>query len=318
MSSLYIVSTPIGNLEDLSQRALRVLKEVDRVLAEDTRHTSILFRRFDIHTPLVSAHTHNETGRATQVIKWLDAGETLALVSDAGTPLLSDPGARIVRDVIDAGHAVVPVPGASALLSALVGAGLDTSAFTFFGFPPRSGGERSALLERIARLDQTAVLYEAPPRVHRLLADLEAVCEEGRRGVVARELTKVHETFERGTLAELAAYYEQNTARGEVVVLIEGGTGRTASAPADPSELARELLAKGGRASGVARDLARRLGMSRNEAYQIVLSVTESQSADDPSSAGDPCVGALNDASDDPSIDASADATVNAEEGAGR
>lgn len=281
MSSLYIVSTPIGNLEDLSQRALRVLKEVDRVLAEDTRHTSILFRRFDIHTPLVSAHTHNETGRAAQVIAWLEAGENLALVSDAGTPLLSDPGARIVRDVIDAGHTVVPVPGASALLSALVGAGLDTSAFTFFGFPPRSGGERTAMLDRIARLDHTAVLYEAPPRVHRLLADLEALCEEGRNGVVARELTKVHETFERGTLTELAAYYEENPARGEVVVLIEGGTGRTVEAPADPSDVARELLAGGGRASGVARDLARRLGMSRNEAYQIVLSVADSQSTDD-------------------------------------
>src|SRR4051812_6064524 len=228
MSNLYIVSTPIGNLEDLSQRALRILREVDRVLAEDTRHTLNLFRKFDITTPLVSAHEHNEAARSAQVISWLDAGENLAMVSDAGTPLLSDPGARIVRDVIAAGHDIVPVPGASALLSALVGAGLDTSAFTFFGFAPRSGRERDALLQRIATLDHTAVLYEAPPRVHRLLADLAELCEDDRAGVVARELTKVHETFQRGTLSELAAYYEETPARGEVVVMVSGGTGRAA------------------------------------------------------------------------------------------
>jgi 16S rRNA (cytidine1402-2'-O)-methyltransferase len=274
MSSLYIVSTPIGNLEDLSQRALRVLKEVDRVLAEDTRHTLNLFRKFDISTPLVSAHEHNEAARSAQVIKWLDAGETLAMVSDAGTPLLSDPGARIVRDVIDAGHDIVPVPGASALLSALVGAGLDTAAFTFFGFAPRTGGERTALLERVATLDHTAVLYEAPPRLQKLLADLASLCEDDRRAVVARELTKVHETFQRGTLAELAAYYEEEAARGEVVVMIAGGTGRAGLQDApDPAAVAKSMLDEGGRPSGVARQLARQLGLSRNEAYQIVMSV---------------------------------------------
>ena len=229
MSSLYIVSTPIGNLEDITQRALRILGEADRVLAEDTRRTAILFKRYEIATPLVSAHTHNEAGRAAQVVGWLEAGETLALVSDAGTPLLSDPGARIVADVIAAGHDVIPVPGASALLSALVGAAFDTSAFTFFGFPPRSGRDRKALLDRVAALDHTTVLYEAPPRVHALLTDLAAVCEDGRRAVVARELTKIHETFQRGTLAELARYYEDAPPRGEVVVLVEAGTGGRAA-----------------------------------------------------------------------------------------
>jgi 16S rRNA (cytidine1402-2'-O)-methyltransferase len=274
MSSLYIVSTPIGNLEDLSQRALRVLREADRVLAEDTRHTLNLFRKFDITTPLVSAHEHNEAARGAQVVAWLDAGETLAMVSDAGTPLLSDPGARIVRDVIAAGHDIVPVPGASALLSALVGAGLDTAAFTFFGFAPRTGGERTALLARVAALDHTAVLYEAPPRLHKLLSDLAGLCEDDRHAVVARELTKMHETFHRGTLADLAAYYEGEAVRGEIVVMVAGGTGRAAveNAP-DPAAVARSLLADGGRPSGVARDLARQLGLSRNEAYQIVMSV---------------------------------------------
>jgi 16S rRNA (cytidine1402-2'-O)-methyltransferase len=282
MSELYIVSTPIGNLEDVSQRALRILKEVNRVLAEDTRHTAILFKRFGISTPLVSAHEHNEAGRSVQVLEWLRSGESLALVSDAGTPLLSDPGARIVRDVIDAGYTVVPVPGASALLSALVGAGLDTSAFTFFGFPPRSGAARKALLERIAVLDHTSVLYEAPPRVHRLLSDLAEVCEPERAAVVARELTKVHEDFRRGTLLELAACYEEAPPRGEVVVIVGGGSGvKVQAAAVDPAELARSLLADGGRASAVARDLARRLGMSRNEAYQIVLAAAETQQDED-------------------------------------
>ncbi|MEO5511923.1 MAG: 16S rRNA (cytidine(1402)-2'-O)-methyltransferase [Longimicrobiales bacterium] len=276
MATLYVVSTPIGNLEDISQRALRVLKEVDRVLAEDTRHTATLFRRYDIGTPLVSAHMHNEAGRSSQVVGWLEAGENLALVSDAGTPLLSDPGARIVNEVIAAGHTVVPIPGASALLSALVGSGLDAAAFTFFGFPPRTGSERKALLQRIASLDHTAVLYEAPPRVHRLLADLAELCEPERGAVVARELTKVHETFERGTLQSLATYYEAAPPRGEVVVLVAGGPGLAGAAvAADPAVVARTLLDEGGRPSNIARELARRLGMSRNEAYQIVLAVAE-------------------------------------------
>jgi 16S rRNA (cytidine1402-2'-O)-methyltransferase len=279
MSSLYVVSTPIGNLEDITQRALRILGEADRVLAEDTRRTAILFKRYGIATPLVSAHAHNEAGRAAQVVGWLEAGETVALVSDAGTPLLSDPGARIVADVIAAGHDVVPVPGASALLSALVGGGFDTAAFTFLGFPPRSGRDRKAVLERVAALDHTVVLYEAPPRVHALLADLAAACEDGRRAVVARELTKIHETFQRGTLAELARYYEDAPPRGEVVVLVEGGTGGRAMVVEDPAAVAHGLLAEGGRPSGVARELARRLGLSRNEAYEIVLAAA---------AAGDP------------------------------
>jgi 16S rRNA (cytidine1402-2'-O)-methyltransferase len=281
MGNLYIVSTPIGNLEDISARAVRVLKEVKRVLAEDTRHTATLFRRFDISTPLVSAHMHNEAGRSTQVLSWLGAGEDLALVTDAGTPLVSDPGARIVRAAIDAGHTVIPVPGASALLSALVGAGLDTDAFTFFGFAPRSGTERTALLQRIAALDHTAVLYEAPPRVHRLLSDLAKLCEPDRRAVVARELTKVHETFERGTLQELAVCYEDTPPRGEVVVLVAGGSGAAAVATPeeDPLTVARALLAEGGRPSGASRELARRLGMPRNEAYQIILAAAAEDDA---------------------------------------
>src|SRR5687768_6549958 len=147
MATLYIVSTPIGNLGDITYRAVEVLGSVNRILAEDTRHTSILLRKFAITTPLVSAHEHNEAARAEQVVAWLEAGESLALVSDAGTPLLSDPGARMVRAVVAAGHAVVPIPGASALLAALVVSGFEPEPFSFFGFLPRKGGERKALLQ---------------------------------------------------------------------------------------------------------------------------------------------------------------------------
>ena len=272
MATLYVVSTPIGNLGDITYRAVETLRSVRRVLAEDTRRTGILMRRYGIETSLVSAHEHNEAARAEQIVAWLDAAEDLALVSDAGTPLLSDPGARIVRRVIGAGHAVVPIPGASALLAGLVGSGIEAVPFTFFGFPPRSGREREALLQRIAGLDHTAVLYEAPGRLLRLLAALAEACGPERSVAVGRELTKVHETFVRGTLAETIAIYDGRSIRGEVVVVVAGTGGETAPAPAtDAADLARALLREDARPSAVARELARTLGISRNDAYTIAL-----------------------------------------------
>jgi 16S rRNA (cytidine1402-2'-O)-methyltransferase len=270
MSVLYIVSTPIGNLQDVTLRALEVLRTADRVLAEDTRRTATLFRRYDISTPLVSAHEHNEAARSTQLVGWLDAGETVALVSDAGTPLLSDPGERLVRAVLAAGHEVVPVPGASALLAALVGSGLAAEPFTFFGFAPRSGRARADVLGRVAALEHTAVLYESPARVGALLSDLLDRCDGERQCVVARELTKVHETFTRGTLASLASSFRDTTVRGEVVVMVGGAVARPASAE-DAAALARSLLAAGESPRSAARELARRLRMSRNDAYSLVL-----------------------------------------------
>jgi 16S rRNA (cytidine1402-2'-O)-methyltransferase len=272
MSCLYIVSTPIGHLDDLTFRAVAVLKAADRVLAEDTRHTAVLFRRYGIDTPLVSAHEHNEAARAAQVLGWLAAGEQLALVSDAGTPLLSDPGARLVRAALDAGHDVVPVPGASAALAALVASGFAPEPFTFFGFVPRSGRARSELLDNLAVLPHTAVLYEAPTRLLRLLDDLLNACGAGRRAAVARELTKLHETFVRGTLAELRDRFADGSVRGEIVVVLDG------AAPPAPTtegaaELAASLLAAGESPSGTARELARRLRIARSEAYSIVLSL---------------------------------------------
>jgi 16S rRNA (cytidine1402-2'-O)-methyltransferase len=273
MATLYIVSTPIGNLEDVTQRALTVLRSVDRALAEDTRHTAILLRRYEVRVPLVSLHEHNEAARAGEVVGWLAAGENLALVSDAGTPLLSDPGERLVNAVLAAGYDVVPVPGASALLAALVAGGLPTSPFTFFGFPPRSGTARAELLRRLVAADHTTVCYESPNRLGRLLEDLSATGAGERRAVVARELTKVHEEFRRGTVLELAAYYaEHPLVRGEVVLLLEGGVSPPAPAEA-AEELARALLAEGLPASTAARELARRLQLRRNQAYQIIQEV---------------------------------------------
>lgn len=272
MPALYIVSTPIGHLEDLTYRAVTVLKEADRALAEDTRRTAILFRRYGISTPLVSAHEHNEAARAARIVEWLDAGETLALVSDAGTPLLSDPGARIVRAVLDAGHDVVPVPGASALLAALVVAGLPAEPFTFYGFLPRSGAARQERLDDLARLRHTAVLYESPARVKGLLKDLESACGPDRQVAVARELTKLHETVLRGTLADVQQRLGEGPVRGEIVVVL-GGAEATEPSADDVREVAASLLAAGESPRSAAKELARRLRIPRNEAYALVLSL---------------------------------------------
>jgi 16S rRNA (cytidine1402-2'-O)-methyltransferase len=271
MSILYIVSTPIGNLEDLTVRAVAILKQVDRILAEDTRRTATLLRRYDIGTPLVSAHEHNEAARAEQLVGWMAAGASVALVSDAGTPLLSDPGARLVRAVLDAGYEVVPIPGASALLSALVASGLPQEPFTFYGFLPRSGKQRIARLDELAALPHTAVVYESPARLRALLDDLVAVCGSDRPVVVARELTKRHETFVRGTLESVRNTLRDGVVRGEIVVLLGGAAAAAQPSADDASRLAESLLAAGDSPRSVSRELARRLRIPRNQAYALVL-----------------------------------------------
>jgi 16S rRNA (cytidine1402-2'-O)-methyltransferase len=270
MASLYIVSTPIGNLGDMTHRAIDTLGAVQRVLAEDTRRTGILLKHYGISTPLVSAHEHNEAARVAQILAWMAAGESLAIVSDAGTPLLSDPGARIVQAVIAAGHDVVPIPGASALLAALVASGIAPEPFTFFGFLERSGRERKERLAEIAAHRHTVVIYEAPGRVAKLLEDLLQVCGDERRVAVGREITKLHETFVRGTLREAHAYYEDQQVRGEVVVVLEGAV---AEEPGDLDEqafaMARELLAAGASKRDAAKQIAQTLSLARNRAYEI-------------------------------------------------
>jgi 16S rRNA (cytidine1402-2'-O)-methyltransferase len=266
--ALHIVSTPIGNLGDITQRALEVLRTVTAVLAEDTRHTRHLMDRYAIGTPLVAYHEHNEARTTPALVQRLLAGEQLALVSDAGTPLLSDPGARLVRAAIDAGVAVVPVPGASALLSALVASGIDATRFTFMGFLARSGGERRSALDELAGLRHTAVLYEAPGRVAATLSDLAGRGAGDRQVAVAREMTKQFEEVRRGTVAELAAYYESHAPRGEVVIVLAGAEERIVE-EAEVRERVRALRAQGMSARDAATSVAAELGVSRRLTYRM-------------------------------------------------
>jgi 16S rRNA (cytidine1402-2'-O)-methyltransferase len=276
VATLFLVSTPIGNLGDLSPRAADTLRDVSRVLAEDTRRTRLLTERVGSSAPLVSLHAHNESRRIAQILGWLDGGENLALVSDAGTPLLSDPGARLVRAVLDAGHVVVPIPGPSAILAALVASGLPTETFTFLGFVPRKGIERRQLLERVASSRETTVLFESPQRLAPLLEALAEGCGPGRRVAVTRELTKLHEEIVRGTLQEASAYYREHPPKGEVTVVVapasesEHEVQRRGDLEVEARSLAAELLAGGMKPSVAAKELAARLDLTRNEAYRVV------------------------------------------------
>ena len=265
---LFVVSTPIGNMGDFSFRAVETLRTADLILAEDTRHSRPLLQRHEIATPLESYHEHNEARTTPRIVERLLAGDDVALITDAGTPLLSDPGARLVKSAIEAGVTVVPIPGASALLAALVGAGLDATRFIFFGFLARKGRERQSAVAEIARSRYTAILYEAPGRVADTLVDLAEAGAGSRQVVVARELTKQFEEFRRGTVEELAAYYRDATPRGEVVIVIEAGA---LGAPTDDEVRSRveALRAEGLAARDISARLVDELGLARNLAYRL-------------------------------------------------
>lgn len=281
MSTLYIVATPIGNLEDLTARAARILGEVDRVVAEDTRRTGILLKHLGIRVRLTSLHAHNEASRAPALIEWLNAGETVALVSDAGTPVVSDPGERTVASVRDAGHDVVPLPGPSAVLAALAGSGLPAERFAFLGFVPRKGTDRRSTLERIAGSLETVIVFESPERLCKLLEALHQLDAE-RQICVARELTKIHEEFRRGTAHELLGYYEEAGVRGEVTVVIAPVAIGREDGPAEDEIRKRvaELLDEGMRPSKVAREVAQEMGVPRNRAYEIVQELNSEHEAE--------------------------------------
>jgi 16S rRNA (cytidine1402-2'-O)-methyltransferase len=270
MGTLYVVATPIGNLEDITLRALAVLREVALVLAEDTRHTRVLLGRHGIAKTPLSLHAHNEVARAQQVLAALAGGQAVALVSDAGTPLVSDPGERLVARAIADGHRVVPVPGPSAVLAALIASGLPAEAFTFVGFLPRRAGERARRLAELRARPETLVLFESPRRVGALLAELAAAFGE-RRACLARELTKLHEEAARGTLGELAARFAEG-ARGEVTLVVEGASEAVEPATEDVlRERVRALLAAGLSARDLASQLARETGAPRRALYAIAL-----------------------------------------------
>jgi len=224
---LYLVPTPVGNLEDLTFRALRVLKEADLVACEDTRTTGVLFQHYGIETPRTSFHAHNEHAKARHLVERMQAGATVALVSDAGTPGISDPGFLLVREALAAGVEVVALPGATAFVPALVASGLPTDRFVFEGFLPQKKG-RQTRLDALVGEPRTVVLYESPHRLVRLLSELAERLGEDRPAAVGRELTKKFEEVRRGTLAELRAHYAaQPKVRGEIVVVV-GGAGRDA------------------------------------------------------------------------------------------
>ena len=310
---LYLVATPIGNLSDLSERARQTLAAADRILAEDTRRARVLLSHIGVSARPVSLHAHNEAARTAQAAGWLARGEDVALVSDAGTPLLSDPGERLVRRAIDEGCDVVPIPGPSAVLAALAASGLPCVPFTFVGFLPRKAGKRSRALERIIEARETTVLFESPARLVPLLEDLAARArpagagweagparpveagaaraagpaqeaasgaarevETGaeRRVAVCREMTKVHEEVVRGRPDEVAGHFRGHPPRGEVTVVVEGcGDHDGAAGPEAVEALAREAVEAGMAPTAAAREVARRAGVPRGVAYEAVMGV---------------------------------------------
>jgi len=270
--TLYLVSTPIGNLGDMTFRAVEVLSSAALIVAEDTRHSRRLLDHFEIDTPVRSYHEHNEAKETPRLIARLQAGDSIALISDAGTPLISDPGSRLVQAVIEQGIPVVPIPGASAAMAALVGSGLPIDRFAFFGFLPRKGAERTAAIDEILSARVTSVVFEAANRVGATLNDLAAAGAGERSGVVARELTKQFEEFKRGTVAELTKYYEESEPRGEVVLVIGGAEEREVSEE-DLTAAASALRSAGKEAREVMQHLVTELGASRNVAYRIAHSV---------------------------------------------
>ncbi|HJU72693.1 MAG TPA: 16S rRNA (cytidine(1402)-2'-O)-methyltransferase [Gemmatimonadaceae bacterium] len=268
--TLYVVSTPIGNLGDMTYRAVEVLKEVDVICAEDTRHVRTLLQRYGVRSRVVSYHEHNEAKTTPGLLERLTSGANLALVTDAGTPLVSDPGSRLVTAAVDAGIPVVPIPGPSSVLAALVGSGLPMDHFTFIGFLPRGGRDRDAAIARLSTLGHTSVLFEAPARVATTLRDLAARGMADRTTVVARELTKQHEEFRRGTVEELAAYYRANPPRGEVVVLLEGQGARSEEPHEDEvRKRVRALRSEGKTTKDVVASLIAEFGVPRNRAYRL-------------------------------------------------
>lgn len=274
MFTLYLVATPIGNLEDITLRALRVLREVRLIAAEDTRHTGRLLAHYGIATPLLSYHEHNKGVRLDRVLAALEEGD-VALVSDAGTPGLSDPGYELVRAAQERGVPVVPVPGASALLAAVVASGLAPGPFTFAGFPPRAAGDRRAFFARLALSPVPTVLYEAP---HRLIATLEGVLAScgDREVAVARELTKRFEEIRRESLSAALAHFRAHEPRGEFVLIVDKAPEDTRGAEetaADAEETLRRLLAVGTPPTTAAKETARLTGRSRAELYTLALTL---------------------------------------------
>lgn len=274
--ALYLVSTPIGNLEDITLRALGVLKSVALIACEDTRHTRRLLDHFGISKPTISYHEHNEQARADELVQRLAGGESIAIVSDAGTPGISDPAYRIVLAAIERGVAVVPIPGAVALIAGLVASGLPTDSFLFAGFLPARKMARRGRLEELKAEHATLVFYEAPHRIRETLADALEVLGD-RQASLARELTKLHEQFLRGKLSELIAHFDEHQPRGEMTLVIAGNADDNLllidSGPI--SEQIERLMLDGLSRSDAIKQAAKSRGLAKREAYQMLLEEKE-------------------------------------------
>ncbi len=270
---LYLCATPIGNLEDLTFRALRTLKEVDLIAAEDTRHTRKLLNHYQIATPLTSYHRHNARQKGAQLLELLGEGKQIALVSDAGTPGVSDPGSQLVQLAIEEGFLVVPIPGATAAISALIASGLSTDRFAFEGFLPKNNRERQSLLNKLQEEERTLIIYEAP---HRLMATLQEFKKffPDRKMVAARELTKHYEEFLRGTVAELAKHFEMIAPKGEFTLVVEGKQKSREQPPNLTKEqliqLVKNIEAEGRDEKEAIKEAAKRAGVPKREVYQAV------------------------------------------------
>lgn len=281
--SLYLVSTPIGNLEDITLRALRVLKEVDLIACEDTRHTRKLLDHFGIRKPVISYHEHNEQTRAAELAGRLAQGESIAIVTDAGTPGISDPAYRIVRAAIKQGVEVVPIPGPAALIAGLVSSGLPTDSFYFGGFlPPRKGARRTRLNE-LRSERSTLVFYESPHRIREALSDAEDVLGD-REASLARELTKLHEQFLRGRLSEIRARLDVQSPRGEMTLVIAGCGDDNLYATEQLSltaQVDKLMNDQGLTRSDALKAVARSRGLSKREAYQKLLEEKADENIDE-------------------------------------
>ncbi|MGK7923580.1 MAG: 16S rRNA (cytidine(1402)-2'-O)-methyltransferase [Trichodesmium sp.] len=270
--TLYIVGTPIGNLEDITFRAVQTLQKVDLIAAEDTRHTGKLLQHFQIKTPQLSYHQHNEQSRIPELIEKLNQGKTIAIVTDAGMPGISDPGYELVKACVEANISVVPIPGVTAIITGLSASGLPTNKFIFIGFLPTKIKLRQEQLEQLSNSLETIVLYESPYRLLESLEDLAKILGRDRKIVLARELTKLHEEFWRGTVGEAIIHYQNNQAKGEFTIVIAGAEPELQVLSEDTiKQELQELFAQGISRSQASRQLAEKINLSRRKIYQIAL-----------------------------------------------
>jgi 16S rRNA (cytidine1402-2'-O)-methyltransferase len=274
---LYIVGTPIGNLEDMTFRAIRILQIVDAIAAEDTRHTGKLLHHFQIKTPQISYHQHNIQSRIPQLIERLQRGENLALVTDAGMPCISDPGYELVKACAEASIQVIPIPGPTAAITALAASGLPSDRFCFEGFLPAKGKIRREHLAALQQESRTLIFYEAPHRLRQTLQDFAETVGTERVIVISRELTKLHETFWRGTVAEAICYFQQEDPRGEYTLILAGAERLSTIEPTETEIIAalQTLLGKGISRSQASKEIAQLLNLSRREVYQLTLTLGE-------------------------------------------